>query len=264
MKRTIAVMLVAGLISSFSAVYADTGFANEVEVALKAKGLTTENKEQIMLSFKAMTAKGVPEEKAKEVIKAGIENGYQAKEMSQVTEKLCLMVQEGSGNEIGEIVKTALQNRLKEKDMEKLMLAVKEALNKDASAKQLRIMTQELLSAKCDGECLALAVRSCGELVDKGASPSEAKKQVSLVVMEAVKTGAKGDVLMAKIQDRLKVQEQLKDGEGNMERLVVRERTGMPEEVKDRIKTPDAGTKPAETGTGTLGTGTDNTGKGRK
>src|SRR3989339_620924 len=143
MKRTIAGLLAEGLLLSFGAVYAETGFANEVEMALKAKGLSTENKEQIMLSFKAMTAKGVPEEKAKEVIKAGIENGYQAKEMAQVTEKLCLMVQEGAGNEIGEIVKTALQNRLKEKDMEKLMLAVKEALNKDASAKQLRIMTQK-------------------------------------------------------------------------------------------------------------------------
>jgi len=262
MKKIMLVTLIAAVMAAGTAVYAidENGAANEIENALKAKGLSTENKEKLMFSFKAMVKKGVPSDEALGLVKAAVQNNYSYAGIEAVANKVCNAVsEEGIAKEVAEMARETLQSRIKEKDMEKLMQAVKEAIGKDASAKQLRIMVRDLCQAECDGEGLVAAVRAAGDLVENGVSPLEARKAVSVAAAEAVKKGFKGEELANKVQDRIR--ERIRTQESVSEQLRTMDRTGMPEEVKDRIKTPDA-TKPADAGTGTgIGDGTGNKGK---
>lgn len=248
MKKIVLILVAVIVLMIGSSVFAidENAATNEIELALKSKGLSTENKEKVILAFKAMLQKGIPSEEALSVVKAGIQNNYSVKEIESVTNRICSTVQEeGTAKEVAEIAKESLQSRIKEKDMERLMLAVKESLGKDASAKQLRIMVKDLCKNECDGDGLVAAIRAVGDLVENGSSPAEARKIIAVATMEALKNGFKGETLANKVQDRVRERTRTKEGTG--EQLQIRERTEMPEEVKDRIKTPDV-SKPADTG----------------
>jgi len=214
----------------------------EIRVCAKARNMSEADANTAVSVLSDLVAKGIPVEHALDVVKSAINRNRSGQEIASIARSLGDTVEkEGSAKEIAAITMTCLEKGLREREIAAVMLKVEEAMKKDASARQLRILTKDLLDEGSDADGLSAAIESVGKSVEQGFSPEESRKSVALVALKGLKDGLRGEALAAEIRKEAQLGE---GGRGETERHRERVRqTSMPEEVKDKIKTPEGTAK---------------------
>ena len=241
MKTRLMLLLMIGLLvfaaGSLLANEELTKAMEKVEAVAEKKGMSEDDARDAVTALKDLVDKGVPVKHALKVVETAITlQDYDGKEVAEMARSLGDCVEEsGVGKECAKIAKTCIEKGLEAKEIARVMSAVEDALGKDASARQLRIMTEDLLDEGADMEGLEVAIEAVGKSVEEGYSPEESRKSVALTALKGLRDGLRGKELAKEI--RKEAQRDLAE-RGKVEREIAKERVRerMPEDVKDRLK----------------------------
>jgi len=209
----------------------------KVEAAADEKGMSEDDSKDAVSALKDLVDKGVPVKHALKVVETAITlQDYDGEEVAEIARSLGDCVEEsGVGKECARIAQAGIEKGLRAKEIARVMSTVENALGKDASARQLRIMTQDLLDKGSGVEGLEVAIEAVGKSVEEGYSPEESRKSVALIALKGLRDGLRGKELANAI--RKEAQRGLVE-RGGVEREIARERAQerIREEVKDRLK----------------------------
>ena len=209
----------------------------KVEAAADEKGMSEDDTKEAVSALRDLVDKGVPVKHALRVVEIAITlQDYDGEEVAEIARSLGDCVEEsGVGKECARIAQAGIENGLGAKEIARVMSAVEDALGKDASARQLRIMSEDLLDEGSGMEGLEVAIEAVGKSVEEGYSPEESRKSVALIALQGLRDGLRGRRLANEI--RKEAQRDLVE-RGRVEREIARERARerIPDDVKDRLK----------------------------
>jgi len=209
----------------------------KLEAAAAGKGMSEDDTKDAVSALNDLVDKGVPVKHALKVVEIAITlQDYDGEEVAAIARSLGACVEEsGVGKECSGIAQACIEKGLGAKEIARVMSAVENALGKDASARQLRIMTEDLLDKGSGVEGLEVAIEAVGKSVEEGYSPEESRKSVALIALEGLRDGLRGKELANEIRNE--AQRDLGE-RGRVEREIARERAQerIPEDVKDRLK----------------------------
>lgn len=237
----VAVLFVMGCFAGTLLAKTSREAAEEIKASAKAKGLSDADARTSVSVLSELVDKGVPVDHALAVVTAAIDRKNSGPEIAAIAKSLGETVEkEGSAKEIAAIARMGVEKGLKGREIGKVMANVQASMGKDASARQLRILTKDLLDNGSDVDGLSVAIEAVGNSVANGYSPEESRKSVALVALKGIKSGLRGEALAAEIR---KEAQRGKGVHGETRRERTHERK-TPEDVKERMKTPGGTSEP--------------------
>jgi len=159
--------------------------------------------EEINKAVAEAAEKGLSVKELCELANDCLENQVPPKDVAEIIDSYRSTCLEGvPPKEVTAIIEAFLEKGQKSKeDIEKILDAVVDAYNKDASARQIRILVDDCLKKDVDTSGLEQAIESLGLAVDKGMAPEDARVMVAFTAVSGVKDGIKGEELAKQIEE---------------------------------------------------------------
>lgn len=213
-KNIVSIFTMVLLVTTVLWPYTIEEAKREITQFSSQKGLNAAEVEQATKSLSILVENGIPVSHALSVVKAAISENKTGKEIAEIASSLSATYQKtGYAKELCKISQNCIEAKMSVEECKKIMEACEDAINKDVSPRQLRLLVEELIKTKIDPTGLEAAIKAVSEAVERGNSPSEARLVVSQTVLSCLKEGLRGKKLAEQISTRAREQRQFREKE---------------------------------------------------